>query len=139
MVENLTPDQIQLHIDVTKAPQHRHELHWLISQVKKIDPKVIVEIGVERGGTTSLWRRVFDYDLMVGIDIRDHKHEIKFDGVRDKFILGSSLLSGIKDKLIEELSGNKIDFLFIDGSHNYFDVKMLNYLTLTNNKLNKQT
>jgi len=122
-MENLTPEQIQEHMDVTKSPQHRHELQWLIAQVNKINPKVIVEIGVERGGTTSLWRRVFDYELMIGIDIRDHKHEIKFDGTQDKFILGNSLLSNTKSKLIKGLGRRKIDFLFIDGSHNYFDVK----------------
>ena len=123
MAENLTPEQIQKHMDATKSPQHRHELQWLISIVKTINPKVIVEIGVERGGTTSLWRRVFDYDLMIGIDIANNKQEITFDGKQNKFILGSSVLSNTKDKLIKELGGREIDFLFIDGSHNYFDVK----------------
>lgn len=128
MAEILTPEQIQEHMDRTRSPQHRHELQWLISQVNKINPKVIVEIGVERGGTTSLWRRVFDYELMIGIDIADHKQEIKFNGVQDKFILGNSLLSGTKDKLITNLSRRKIDFLFIDGSHNFFDVKTDYYM-----------
>lgn len=123
MAEILTPEQIQEHMDKTKSPQHRHELQWLIAQVNNINPKVIVEIGVERGGTTSLWRRVFDYELMIGIDIADHKQEIKFNGVQDKFILGNSLLSFTKSKLMKYLGGRKIDFLFIDGSHNYFDVK----------------
>ncbi len=123
MAEILTPEKIQEHMDATRSPQHRHELQWLISQVNKINHEVIVEIGVERGGTTSLWRRVFDYELMVGIDIADHKQEIKFDGIKNKFILGSSVLKETKDKLIKELNGKEIDFLFIDGSHNYFDVK----------------
>ena len=118
-VENLTPEQIQEHIDKTRSPQHRHELHWLIAQVNKINPKVIVEIGVERGGTTSLWRRVFDYELMIGIDTHDNKQEIKFDGIKNKFILGNSALSGTKGKLRKDLGGRKIDFLFIDGDHSY--------------------
>jgi len=122
-VENLTPEQIQEHIDRTKSPQHRMELYWLISQVKRIKPKVIVEIGVERGGTFSLWQRVFDYELMIGMDIVKHKQEIEFDGDKHKFILGNSALSGTKGKLMKYLGGRKIDFLFIDGSHNYFDVK----------------
>lgn len=101
--------------------QHTEELYWLIQKVEKLNPRVIVEIGTNTGGTLGFWNNILinNYQtnkLLIAIDI---KNKLKWDARKPhiKFITGDSARKPVIDRVKYLLQYRKIDFLFIDGGH----------------------
>lgn len=111
--------------------QNREEITWLAEEVKKTEPKNILEIGTERGGSMYIWDKIAYRGKRISVDMCDRHtktfRELAFKKVGTfnniKFIEGDSHKKEIFDKVVEELGGAKVDFLFLDGDHSYEGVK----------------
>ncbi|AHB66469.1 O-methyltransferase [Haloarcula hispanica N601] len=108
------------------------ELRELSEIVARRDPETVVEIGTARGGSFYIWCRHLNAQV-VSIDLPENDprsigpgphffHEMDPD-TDTAFIRGDSHSESTKQELIEILSGQDIDFLFIDGDHSYEGVK----------------
>jgi cephalosporin hydroxylase len=101
-----------------QCTQNYYEVSSLCERVKELEPKTILEIGVDRGGSMNLWLSFSPPDaLYIGVDNamqfvikRDHKQT-------KKFIEADSQKPSTLDKVKEILDGRQVDFLFIDGNH----------------------
>jgi len=117
-----------------QAMQKVGELEGLLVELIKLRPRVIVEIGAGRGGTSWAWSKLASVNLMVTIDLPDgpwggeNKPET-FRYIGDNtyavhhYLAGNSRSDEIRLQLLEILKGRDIDFLFIDGDHSYEGVK----------------
>lgn len=84
-----------------------------------IKPKVIVEIGTDRGGSMAVWRQAFNPAVLIGIEIDEGKKVT----ATEVMIFGDSHDEKTLERLKDQLTGNAIDFLFIDGDHTAEGVK----------------
>lgn len=110
----------------TQCSQNYYEVSRLCERLNKLKPKVIVEIGVEYGGTLAIWSEFATDDaLYIGVDIDVNVLKNKFQNRNQtiKFIIGDTRLDKTFDKVKDALAGREIDFLFIDGGHHYDEVK----------------
>lgn len=100
--------------------QCHSELNDLLLELESISPRVVVEIGSHRGGSLRVWRDSFHPDILIGVNERD-----EIEGEREGFqmVFGLSQLPETIANVKELLGGEMVDFLFIDGSHYYNDVK----------------
>ncbi len=107
------------------AIQKPGELAWLVELVRQAEPLVIVEIGVDQGGTFTALSEAAPLADMFGIDIGGGNWSS--DGVRPfadpRVISGDSHDAATRDELVSRLAGRTIDVLFIDGDHSYEGVK----------------
>ncbi len=107
------------------AIQKPGELAWLVRRVEEADPLVIVEIGVDQGGTFTAMAEAAPLADIFGIDIGGGPWSS--DGVRpysdSRVISGDSHAAATKAELMRRLAGRPIDVLFIDGDHSYEGVK----------------
>jgi len=120
-----------------KTQQTPAEFKWLLEKFTDIKPQRILEIGPKFGGCSK-----FFYDFMSSksrlytIDIQERewfwKKEYNPGKILVKITGDSTHLSTIQ-KLNVMLDGDKLDFIFIDGDHNYDSVKLdfRNYLNMT--------
>ena len=98
------------------CPQDADEIHWLVDKVEKINPKVILEIGLEKGGSFKIWEAMAgEGSLMIGVDAQI-KNVISF-GPHAHLVEGFSQERSTIDRVKEILNGRQVDFLFIDGGH----------------------
>lgn len=94
-------------------PSQSHwELNELLNIVSRIKPKKILEIGVHRGGSMRVWANAFDPNFLIGIDTEIHPDT---DGLK--------VVKGHSHEVFDEVKNYLFDFIFIDGSHYYPDVK----------------
>lgn len=101
-------------------PSQTHsELDELLQLVEPIKPKYVLEIGVHRGGSLRVWHKVFNPTTLIGIDTRPEP-EAYFDGA---FVLTGNSTEQNTLKIVKQMLDKQLDFLFIDGSHYYPDVK----------------
>jgi len=109
--------------------QNIDELWWLMGKVKRVNPKVIVEIGVEFGGTFTIWGNLLPVDgLLVGVECSREKEKTltenrKSIGCENHLIFADSHNKSTKRRVEELLAGKEVDFLFIDGDHTYRGVR----------------
>ena len=93
--------------------QRDKEFKELIEEVKKINPKTILEIGVLDGGTLFNWIKEFPNAKIVGLDIREKPKDIDCE-----FIQGDSRDEKTIEK-VKEIFPDGIDFIFLDSAHTY--------------------
>lgn len=108
-------------IDECNPSQCHSELDELLTLVEPINPKNILEIGVHLGGSSKVWKDVFKPDLQLGIDWKIEPEAQLIDGLI--LLQGKSQDQRVFDVIKTALYGRQLDFLFIDGSHYYEDVK----------------
>ena len=108
------------------ALQKGGELTSFLTLLQEVDPKIVVEIGSDAGGTLWAWQQLGDVRVIgvtmkngpfgsaAGAHINDHGCEIVYGDSHDDCTLG----------ILEELlDGEPIDVLFIDGDHTFGGVR----------------
>lgn len=101
------------------ASQDHFELWQLLEIVNQINPQKILEIGVHRGGMIKTLHESFPQARIVGVD-----NNFSFLEYSDfEAVEGDSNQPETRDKVVDKFHGSQIDFLFIDGDHNYGAVK----------------
>jgi len=113
--------------------QHPDEFWDLLTVLNSIEPKVIVEIGVNHGGSTVFWDHLVGPDgVTIGIDILQGEIMSMFrpefcdyTPVSDLHLVdGDSHKQETLTEVKRILNGRPVDFLFIDGDHSYSGCKL---------------
>jgi predicted O-methyltransferase YrrM len=100
------------------------EITALAREVAALKPKVILEIGTARGGTSLIWAHIAEKKLIT-CDLLDKKG---FGDLVRAFpppgsqcevsvLIGDSHSAEFLERVRKELDGEPVDFLFIDGDH----------------------
>lgn len=109
--------------------QNTDEMEELIISIfrRNVDVKVVLEIGVHRGGSFLVWKEVFKPDLIIGIDNYVPGSEDLWKTIKDE--PSCVFLAPHDSQTIETfnevkgvLGDKRIDFLFIDGDHRELSV-----------------
>jgi hypothetical protein len=109
-----------------KPAQTKEELSLVVEELEKINPKVVIEIGIWNGGTLQYWWDIIKDkpdSLLICIDpkprqkfMEDFKTELlhsdNFRYLQD-YSGSSSCLNDVK----KILNGKKADFIYVDGDH----------------------
>jgi predicted O-methyltransferase YrrM len=112
--------------------QIRCEIQALCEIVRQWNPRTVLEIGTERGGTFFLFSLIAAPDaLLVSVDLpredlktwRKLCARLGMKGQTVSVIDGDSHAPLTAESVYRVLGGRKVDFLFIDGNHNYEDVR----------------
>lgn len=128
---HFVPQFIDVAFMMFNIVQNKEEITWLANEVKKTEPKNILEIGTERGGSMYIWDRIAYRGKRISVDMCD-KYTKTFRELAFKkagtfnnitFIEGDSHSKETYDKVVKELGGARVDFLFLDGDHSYEGVK----------------
>ncbi|MCW9023521.1 MAG: class I SAM-dependent methyltransferase [Gammaproteobacteria bacterium] len=115
-------------IDSQQIPQ---EIETLVSRVAELKPQNILEIGTCNGGTFFMWANLASHKAIT-CDLIGNKHRIdlfKYFPRPDStcqtiFIEGDSHTQEMKQRVMQTLDGEQVDFLFIDGDHSEKGVEM---------------
>jgi cephalosporin hydroxylase len=100
-------------------------LDWMEGYFSEVKPKVLIELGVFRGGTFGFWDELIPKEdrLLIGVDLNDrglmYGLEQKYSSDKTiKFVVGHSSGSDIAvEKTKKILGGRSADILFIDANH----------------------
>ncbi|MCL4482643.1 MAG: class I SAM-dependent methyltransferase [Bacteroidetes bacterium] len=109
-------------IIATCNPSQSHwELNQLLIGLDEIDIKNVLEIGIHRGGSLGVWKKIFNPKILIGVDnnLLPETREIFED---DFLVEGMSQDQSTVDRVKSILGENKIDFLFVDGGHLYKEI-----------------
>jgi cephalosporin hydroxylase len=122
--------------------QKVEEIRWLFELVGEQRPRVVLEIGLDEGGTLFLWSRAAAPDgQLISVDTRPAgplgnaspfplvRRSFARDAQRVDLVLGAdSHDAATAERIAELLAGRPVDFLFIDGDHSrdgvWQDVRM---------------
>jgi cephalosporin hydroxylase len=101
-----------------QCTQNWWEVAQLCERVKALQPKTILEIGVDRGGSMNLWCQFAPKDARyIGVD-NAMQFVIKRDTPQEKTLIeADSTKPETLEKVKAALNGAEVDFLFIDGDH----------------------
>lgn len=116
--------------------QNHSEIIEATNFVRNLQIKSFIEIGTDQGGTFAIWSKVSDGDgFRISVDL-PHGQFGRNDynvNLRDIYLksLGSNVYTihgsshdiNVIDNVRNILSGEQVDFLFIDGDHTYDGVK----------------
>ena len=112
-------------VEKRKAAQKPAELAQLLDLLEQVEPKVIVEIGCDAGGTLWAWSQLPGPPRIVGVDLPGGPYSAAaFPDVPDgaELIIGNSHHKGTFSRLAKALGGDLADVLFIDADHTYAGV-----------------
>jgi cephalosporin hydroxylase len=120
------------------AIQRTWELQSLVGAVRRLRPRVVVEIGTHRGGTLVCWAAVaapaahivsidMPTDQWTGLGAREEdlarvRRRLQ-PSQRLTAIGGDSHAPSTRVRLDETLQGAPVDLLWIDGDHSYAGAK----------------
>lgn len=102
-----------------EACMHRHalqrieELWGALVIADSVEPKVIVEIGCDQGGTLYAWRAAFPDASVYGVTLTPD-HAESYGAV---VLAGDSRDRATLQRLKDQLGRQSVDVLFIDGDH----------------------
>ncbi len=101
--------------------QHFDELASYVDVLSDLAPRTIaLEIGLYRGGTHFVWKRLFPEVISIDADYwACCKGAIEFSGGGSTFLYGNSGSPETIQTLADILAGRQVDQLFIDGDHEY--------------------
>ncbi len=107
------------------------ELWAMYSAARDVDPKVILEIGTENGGTARFWETLLTSDgLLITVDENRHQFETPgfcdFSEARASVVFLQEVNSQSPttvQEVVDLLDGRTVDFLYIDADHSYEGVK----------------
>lgn len=112
--------------DVWEAPAllGMSERLLLFSLIASLQPKRVVEIGTNAGGSARIIASAMNYAGVAGkLATIDIAPKVVFDGLEGNVEMRSFIGdSAITVKYAAEWLGGEVDFVFIDGSHEYQDV-----------------
>jgi predicted O-methyltransferase YrrM len=123
------------HFSTIAPSQVMKEITNLFELVKSENPKTVLEIGTDKGGTLYLWCQAAAVDAtIVSIDLSSRRrYSPKRRELYAKFVKSASQklhflpFSSHELSTVEKASSlfgdKKIDYLFIDGDHTYDGVK----------------
>jgi predicted O-methyltransferase YrrM len=114
--------------------QRMRETEKMIAMARRIEPRVVMEIGSDKGGSFYHWVKAFCPDVAIAIEIRGVpfyfpflKHFINMDCFFSDRSSYDPETVAIVDK---DLAGRQIDVLFIDGDKSAFDKDVEAYLPM---------
>ena len=107
-----------------KTLQKKSEIFALAKLVYELNPKNILEIGTERGGTLFIWaaiasKKAISCDLQQ-MEIQRELYSMfppRESTCEIKLLVGDSHTEVLVNLVEKELNGDLVDFLFIDGDH----------------------
>lgn len=107
-----------------KTTQIPSEINRLAAEVAKLEPRVVLEIGTYEGGTALIWsqlasRKVVTCDIAPTGPRGDliRAFPPPDSACRVVTMTGDSHSPEFAQRVENELGGEKVDFLFIDGDH----------------------
>lgn len=108
--------------------QVRSEITTLIEKLRKLDPRIVVEIGTHKGGNSFLFSHALpSVRRVVGVDlwVQNAPKLIFFarHGQIYRALHGDSRTANMRQLVEKQLKGQAVDFLFIDGDHSYNGVR----------------
>ena len=113
-----------------RALQHREEITALTREVRSHEPETVMEIGSANGGTLYVWARTLDSVdtiLSTDLDYRGREDLLEYfagrSGASLHCIEDDSHSEATERTVREALSGEAIDFLYVDGDHSYEGVR----------------
>lgn len=107
-----------------RTVQYRSEIMRLARAVADLKPRTILEIGTFQGGTLFIWAHLANR-LAVSCDLADMRYSGQLyrrfpppgSDCRIELLSGDSHTQAFYQRVVRELGGEKVDFLFIDGDH----------------------
>ena len=106
-----------------KAQQKPEELTALLEKLELLQPEIIVEIGFGSGGTLWAFSKISSVKHLINIDIKAFPDESTYikeaTTAKIDFIVGNSMKQGTVKEVLQVLNGKKVDFLHIDGCHDF--------------------
>ena len=128
------------HFSTIGPSQVMKEITKLYELIKSENPKTVLEIGTDKGGTLYLWCQAAAEDATIlSIDLSSRSRYspqrrelyakfIKSTSQKLHFLPFSSHDPSTVDKATALFGGKQIDYLFIDGDHTYEGVKSDYYM-----------
>jgi cephalosporin hydroxylase len=112
------------------ANQKWSELSKLVQLLRTLRPKWVMEVGVCSGGTLALWSHVaqptahlIGMDVEIGSEAEQRIRAAMKPTQSLQLVRCDSHDPRASEQIASTLSGNELDFLFIDGDHSYEGVK----------------
>lgn len=105
-----------------EAAQVPWELEEAMAACEELRPQVVLEVGVQHGGTLARWAMCAAEDaLIVGVDAHPPSEAAIPRGPRQTVALveGDSHSAATMDAVRDVLHGRPVDWLFIDGDHSW--------------------
>jgi predicted O-methyltransferase YrrM len=111
------------------ALQKPGELAQLLELLAEREPRVIVEIGSDAGGTLWAWSQLPGPPRVIGVDLPGGPYSsgAQLDAHGATVVIGNSHQRATLELVREQLAGDLADVLFVDGDHAYAGAR-LDYL-----------